>query len=39
VFPEIKEADYLVGGQDYRVDGSATKTMLNSLMYRLTYYE
>lgn len=39
VFPEIKEADYLAGGSDYRVDAAATKTMLNSLMYRLSYYE
>eukprot|EP00197_Chlamydomonas_leiostraca_P007871 CAMPEP_0202860940 /NCGR_PEP_ID=MMETSP1391-20130828/2496_1 /ASSEMBLY_ACC=CAM_ASM_000867 /TAXON_ID=1034604 /ORGANISM="Chlamydomonas leiostraca, Strain SAG 11-49" /LENGTH=750 /DNA_ID=CAMNT_0049540229 /DNA_START=40 /DNA_END=2292 /DNA_ORIENTATION=+ len=39
VFPEIKEPDYLAGGTDYRVDAQGTKTMLNSLMYRLSYYD
>ncbi|KAJ9515558.1 hypothetical protein QJQ45_021625 [Haematococcus lacustris] len=39
VFPDIKEPDYLVNGQDYRVDASAPKAMLNSLMYRLSYLE
>ncbi|KAL2610395.1 hypothetical protein R1flu_028968 [Riccia fluitans] len=37
VFPHIKEADYLRDGQ-YRIDGQATPTMLNSLMYKLSYY-
>ncbi|KAL6746882.1 oligosaccharyl transferase [Haematococcus lacustris] len=39
VFPDIKEPDYLVNGQDYRVDASAPKAMLNSLMYRLSYLD
>ncbi|OIW08922.1 hypothetical protein TanjilG_05898 [Lupinus angustifolius] len=37
VFPHIKEQDYLRDGQ-YRVDSQATPTMLNSLMYKLSYY-
>ncbi|CAM6128629.1 unnamed protein product [Calypogeia fissa] len=37
VFPHIKEPDYLRDGQ-YRIDGHATPTMLNSLMYKLSYY-
>lgn len=37
VFPHIKEPDYLRDGQ-YRIDSQATQTMLNSLMYRLSYY-
>ncbi|KAG9148864.1 hypothetical protein Leryth_020827 [Lithospermum erythrorhizon] len=37
VFPHIKEADYLRDGQ-YRIDDQATPTMLNSLMYKLSYY-
>ncbi|GAA0157799.1 glycosyltransferase [Lithospermum erythrorhizon] len=37
VFPHIKEADYLRDGQ-YRIDNQATPTMLNSLMYKLSYY-
>eukprot|EP00898_Chlorokybus_atmophyticus_P001616 jgi/Chlat1/2455/Chrsp171S02342 len=36
VFPEIKESDYI--NQYYRVDKDATPTMLNSLMYKLSYY-
>lgn len=39
VYPEIKEPDYLAGGVSYRIDGQATKTMLSSLMYRLSYYQ
>jgi dolichyl-diphosphooligosaccharide--protein glycosyltransferase len=39
VYPEIKEPDYLAGGQEYRVDAAGTKTMLNTLMYKLCYYE
>ncbi len=27
------------GGTDYRVDSAASKTMLNTLMYKLSYYE
>ncbi|KAL7093657.1 hypothetical protein ACP275_11G052700 [Erythranthe tilingii] len=37
VFPHIKEPDYLRDGQ-YRIDAQATPTMLNSLMYKLSYY-
>ncbi|KAL4194135.1 hypothetical protein AMTRI_Chr05g67180 [Amborella trichopoda] len=37
VFPHIKEPDYLRDGQ-YRIDSQATPTMLNCLMYRLSYY-
>ncbi|XP_078168175.1 staurosporin and temperature sensitive 3-like A isoform X1 [Carex rostrata] len=37
VFPHIKEADYLRDGH-YRVDAQATQTMLNCLMYKLSYY-
>ncbi|CAL0332509.1 unnamed protein product [Lupinus luteus] len=37
VFPHIKEQDYLRNGQ-YRLDSQATPTMLNSLMYKLSYY-
>ncbi|XP_050218003.1 dolichyl-diphosphooligosaccharide--protein glycosyltransferase subunit STT3A [Mercurialis annua] len=36
-FPHIKESDYLRDGQ-YRIDSQATPTMLNSLMYKLSYY-
>lgn len=38
VFPEVKESDFLGAGSHYRVDEHASKTMLNSLMYRLSYY-
>ncbi|ONK69757.1 uncharacterized protein A4U43_C05F26400 [Asparagus officinalis] len=37
VFPHIKEPDYLRDGQ-YRIDSHATPTMLNCLMYKLSYY-
>lgn len=37
VFPDIREADYL-GQRGYSIDKSAPPTMLNSLMYRLSYY-
>ncbi|XVF49127.1 hypothetical protein PTKIN_Ptkin03bG0243300 [Pterospermum kingtungense] len=37
VFPHIKEPDYLRDGQ-YRIDSEATPTMLNCLMYKLSYY-
>ncbi|XP_058114671.1 dolichyl-diphosphooligosaccharide--protein glycosyltransferase subunit STT3A [Magnolia sinica] len=37
VFPHIKEPDYLKDGQ-YRIDSQATPTMLNCLMYKLSYY-
>ncbi|KAG8636217.1 dolichyl-diphosphooligosaccharide--protein glycosyltransferase subunit STT3A [Manihot esculenta] len=37
VFPHIKEPDYLRDGH-YRIDSQATPTMLNCLMYKLSYY-
>jgi len=37
VFPHIKEEDYYNKGM-YRVDRYASETMLNSLMYRLSFY-
>ncbi|KAL7239950.1 hypothetical protein ACSBR2_005752 [Camellia fascicularis] len=37
VFPHIKEPDYLRDGQ-CRIDSQATPTMLNCLMYKLTYF-
>jgi len=37
-FPDIKEADYLTPEGSYRIDKAGAKAMLNSLMYRLTYY-
>jgi dolichyl-diphosphooligosaccharide--protein glycosyltransferase len=39
VCAEIKEKDYLTHDGDYRVDAHGAKTMLNSLMYKLSYYE
>lgn len=39
VYPEIQEPDYLTPQGEYRVDGSGSATMLNSLMYKLTYYK
>ncbi|XP_048564329.1 dolichyl-diphosphooligosaccharide--protein glycosyltransferase subunit STT3A-like isoform X3 [Triticum urartu] len=36
-FPHIKEQDYLRDG-NYRVDAQGTPTMLNCLMYKLSYY-
>ncbi|GFR46632.1 hypothetical protein Agub_g8241 [Astrephomene gubernaculifera] len=39
VYPEIKEKDYLTPDGDYRVDAHGAKTMLNSLMYKLSYYD
>ncbi|KAF5935115.1 hypothetical protein HYC85_026244 [Camellia sinensis] len=38
VFPHIKEPDYLRDGQ-YRIDSQATPTMLNCLMYKLSFVE
>ncbi|MEW5316146.1 MAG: hypothetical protein WDW38_007532 [Sanguina aurantia] len=39
VYPEIKEPDFLAGGTDYRIDAQGTKTMLNTLMYKLSYLD
>ena len=38
VYPDIKERDYL-GNQGYRIDDTASPAMLNSLMYKLSYYQ
>lgn len=38
VFPDIKEKDYLTAQGGYTVDGGAGRGLLNSLMYRLSYY-
>lgn len=38
VFPVIKEEDYLANG-DYTISPKATPTMLNSLMYKCSYYD
>mmetsp|Transcript_9144 Transcript_9144/g.13521 ORF Transcript_9144/g.13521 Transcript_9144/m.13521 type:complete len:697 (+) Transcript_9144:25-2115(+) len=38
VFKHIKERDYLNERGEYRIDSQGTKTMLNSLMYKLCYY-
>jgi len=37
-FPGIREDDYMGADGQYRVDSGASKTMLNSLMYKLSYY-
>ncbi|KAJ4957792.1 hypothetical protein NE237_024903 [Protea cynaroides] len=37
VFPHIKESDYL-RDDEYRIDSQAPSTMLNCLMYKLSYY-
>jgi dolichyl-diphosphooligosaccharide--protein glycosyltransferase len=39
VFPEIVEKDYFSASNEFRVDKSASKIMLNSLMYKLCYYK
>lgn len=36
-FPEIKERDFIGEGY-YRIDEKASPTMLNTLMYKLSYY-
>ncbi|KAF9808192.1 hypothetical protein SFRURICE_017344 [Spodoptera frugiperda] len=35
---DIHEADYFTERGEYRVDSEASKTMLNCLMYKLSYY-
>ena len=37
VFPQVKESNFYNNG-NYRVDQNASQTMLDSLMYRLSYY-
>ncbi|GMH40934.1 hypothetical protein BSKO_08838 [Bryopsis sp. KO-2023] len=38
VFPEIKEKDYLSSAGQYKIDATAGQAMLDSLMYKLSYY-
>ncbi|KAJ4461514.1 putative Dolichyl-diphosphooligosaccharide--protein glycosyltransferase subunit STT3 [Paratrimastix pyriformis] len=38
VFPRIKERDYLTSQGEFRVDGQASETTLNTLMYKMCYY-
>ncbi|KAI1845620.1 hypothetical protein JX265_005310 [Neoarthrinium moseri] len=35
---EVKERDFFTQRGEYRVDGEATDTMKNSLMYKMSYY-
>ncbi|KAK3362919.1 glycosyltransferase family 66 protein [Lasiosphaeria hispida] len=35
---EVKERDFFTPRGEYRVDGEATSTMKNSLMYKMSYY-
>ncbi|EEH46368.1 dolichyl-diphosphooligosaccharide--protein glycosyltransferase subunit STT3 [Paracoccidioides brasiliensis Pb18] len=35
---EVKERDFFTDQGEYRVDGEATPTMQNSLMYKMSYY-
>lgn len=39
VFPVIKEADYLSSSGEYTVSNKGSPTMLDSLMYKLSYYD
>eukprot|EP01137_Pigoraptor_chileana_P016397 Opistho-2@5843 len=38
VDPNVKETDYFSPSGEYRIDKEASKTMLNSLMYKMCYY-
>jgi len=38
VFPEIKEPDYFTPNGEFRVDAAGSKVLLNSLMYKTSYY-
>jgi len=38
VYPHIKEHDYFGANGYYRIDKMASDTMLNCLMYKLSYY-
>jgi dolichyl-diphosphooligosaccharide--protein glycosyltransferase len=38
VYPQIVEKDYFTSNGDFRVDAAGSKTLLNSLMYKLCYY-
>ncbi|ORY62259.1 putative oligosaccharyltransferase [Pseudomassariella vexata] len=35
---EVKERDFFTPRGEYRIDGEATETMKNSLMYKMSYY-
>ncbi|KAH7162961.1 glycosyltransferase family 66 protein [Dactylonectria estremocensis] len=35
---EVKERDFFTARGEYKVDGDATETMKNSLMYKMSYY-
>lgn len=35
---EVKERNFFTSAGEYRVDGQATETMKNSLMYKMSYY-
>lgn len=38
VYPEIQERNYLNNRGEYRIDSGGSPTMLNSLMYKMSYY-
>lgn len=39
IWPElVSETDYFTSKGEYRVDGQATNTMKNSMMYKMSYY-
>ena len=38
VYPDIKEPDYLTKRGEYRIDSEGSKTMLDSVMYKTSYY-
>jgi dolichyl-diphosphooligosaccharide---protein glycosyltransferase len=38
VYPDVKESDYLTNRGEYRIDKEGSQTMLNSLMYKMSYY-
>lgn len=38
VYPDIKERDYLSATGEYKIDRTAPKRMLESLMYKMCYY-
>lgn len=39
VYPEIQEKNYMSSSGEYKIDQSASKTMLDSLMYKMCYYK
>ncbi|KAL4472384.1 hypothetical protein ABPG74_018333 [Tetrahymena malaccensis] len=38
VYPHVKEEDFYSKNNQYRIDSQASETMLNSLMFRLSFY-